>query len=73
MPSNLLILCHPLQSFPAPGERFGQDIPPNNLDPDLPVSVQESLAEAWVCGDTGQRWPGAGSRELSAAMPARDL
>ena len=36
----------------------------------MPVSVLESLAEAWVCGDIGQRWPGAGSGELSAAMPA---
>ena len=40
----------------------------SNLDPDLPVSVLESLAEAWVCGDIGQRWPGAGLGALSAAV-----
>ena len=29
---------------------------PQETDPDLPVSVQESLAEAWVRGDLLQVW-----------------
>ena len=41
---------------------------PQETDPDLPVSVQESLAEAWVdCG------PAAGVGALGAAVPAWDL
>ena len=31
---------------------------PQETDPDLPVNVQESLAEAWVGG--GRPWPAAG-------------
>ena len=41
---------------------------PQETDPGLPVSVQESLAEAWVGG-----WPAEGSGALSAAVPAWDL
>ena len=37
-------------------------------DPDLPVSVWESPAEAWVDGG-----PAAGLGALSAAVPALDL
>ena len=29
---------------------------PQKTDPDLPVSVQESLAEAWVGGGLWQVW-----------------
>ena len=41
---------------------------PQKTDPDLPVSVQESLAEAWVNGG-----PAAGVGALGAAVPAWDL
>ena len=39
---------------------------PQETDPDLPVSVQESPV-------VGQRWPPAGSGALSAAVRAWDL
>ena len=42
-------------------------------DPDLPVSVQESLVEAWVGGGVGRWWPAAGSGALSAAVHAWGL
>ena len=70
MPSNHLILCHPLLLLPSifPSIRvFSNDplgghkqnfvctriqekgtVTPQETDPDLPVSIQESLAEAWV-------------------------
>ena len=41
---------------------------PQETGPDLPVSVQESLAEAW-----SQWWPAAGLGALSVAVPAWDL
>ena len=41
---------------------------PQETDPDLPVSVQESLAEVWVGGG-----PAAGLGAPSAAVPAWDL
>ena len=44
-------------------------MPSQETDPDLPVSVQESLAKAW----RGQRWPAAGSEALSAAVRAWGL
>ena len=40
---------------------------PQETDPDLPVSVQESPAEAWVGGGLLQGWA------LSVAVPAWDL
>ena len=40
---------------------------PHETDPDLPVSVQESLAEV------SQQWPAAGFEALSLAVPAWDL
>ena len=40
---------------------------PKETDPDLPVSVQESLAQAWVSR------PAAGSGSLSEAVHAWDL
>ena len=42
-------------------------------DPDLPMSVQESLAEAWVSGGMGQRWPAAGLGALSVAVHTWEL
>ena len=39
---------------------------PQETDPDLPVSVQESPV-------VGQRWPPAGSGALNAAVRAWDL
>ena len=39
---------------------------PQETDPDRPVSVQESLAEAAV----GRRWPAAGLGALSVAVRA---
>ena len=39
---------------------------PQENDPNLPLSVQESPVE-------GQQWPAAGSEALSAAVPAWDL
>ena len=39
---------------------------PQETDPDLPVSVQESLV-------VGQRWPAAGLGALSVAVHAWDL
>ena len=44
---------------------------PQETDPDLPVNVQESLAEAWVGG--GRPWPAAGLGALSAAVHKWDL
>ena len=44
---------------------------PQETDPDLPVNVQESLAEAWVGG--GRPWPAAGVGALSVAMLKWDL
>ena len=44
---------------------------PQETDPDLPVNVQESLAEAWVGG--GRPWPAAGLGALSAAVHAWDF
>ena len=41
---------------------------PKETDPGLSVSVQESLAEAWVGG-----WPAEGSGALSAAVWEKDL
>ena len=46
---------------------------PQDTDPDLPMSVQESLAEAWVRGGMGQRWPAAGLGALSVAVHAWKL
>ena len=46
-----------------PGET-ALTVTPQETDPDLPVSVQES---------PGQRWPAAGSEALSAAVHAWDL
>ena len=43
-------------------------VTPQEPDPDLPVSVQESPAEVW-----GQWWPAAGLGALSVAVPAWDL
>ena len=43
-------------------------VTPQETDPDLPVTVQESLAEAWVGGGLVQ-----GQGQLSAAVRARDL
>ena len=40
---------------------------PHKADPDLPVSIQESLAVAWVRGGVGPRWPVAGCRALGVA------
>ena len=40
---------------------------PHEADPDLPVSVQESLAVAWVRGGVGPWWPVAGCRALGVA------
>ena len=34
---------------------------PQETDQDLPMSVQESLAEAWVGSGLGWQWPGLGS------------
>ena len=31
-------------------------VTPQEIDPDLPMSVQESLAEAWVSGALLQDW-----------------
>ena len=31
-------------------------VTPQEIDPDLPVSVQESLAEAWIGGGLPQGW-----------------
>ena len=31
-------------------------VTPQETDPDLPVSVQESPVEAWVCGGLLQGW-----------------
>ena len=42
---------------------------PQETDPVMPMSVQESLAKAW----RGQRWPAAGSEALSAAVRAWGL
>ena len=41
---------------------------PQETDPDLPVTIQKSLAEAWVGGGLVQ-----GQGQLSAAVRARDL
>ena len=41
---------------------------PQETDPDLPVSVQDSLAEAWVGGGLLQGWG-----HLSVAVHAWDL
>ena len=41
---------------------------PHETDPDLPISVQESLAEIWVSGDLLQ-----GRGALSEAVLAGDL
>ena len=41
---------------------------PQKTDPDLPVSVQESLAEAWVGGGLLQ-----GQRQLSMTVHKQDL
>ena len=46
---------------------------PQDTDPDLPMSVQESLAEAWVSGGMGQGWPAAGLGALSVAVHAWKL
>ena len=40
---------------------------PQETDPDLPVSVQESQK-----GGVGQRWPAAGSGALSVAVHEQD-
>ena len=48
-----------------PGERSSV---PTKTDPDLPVSVQESLAEAWVGGGLLQ-----GQRQLSMTVHKQDL
>ena len=48
-----------------PGERISD---PTKTDPDLPVSVQESLAEAWVGGGLLQ-----GQRQLSMTVHKQDL
>ena len=45
-------------------------VTPQETDPDFPVSVQESLAEAWVSGDLLQ---GRGTECSSAAVCAGDL
>ena len=46
-------------------------------DPDLPMTVQESPAEAWVIHHdlltVHQVWPGAGSGALSGAVHAWDI
>ena len=42
---------------------------PQDTDPDLPVSGQESLVEACM----GQQWPAAGSGTLSVAVLAQDI
>ena len=41
---------------------------PQETDPDLPMSVQESPVEGWV-----GRWPAAGLGALSVAVHAWDL
>ena len=46
-------------------------VTPQEADPDLPVNVQESLAEAWVGG--GRPWPAAGLGALSVAVRKWDL
>ena len=43
-------------------------VTPQETDPDLPVTIQKSLAEAWVGGGLVQ-----GQGQLSAAVRARDL
>ena len=43
---------------------------PQETDPDLPVSVQESLAGVF---GVGRWWPAAGSGTLSVAVRAWDL
>ena len=48
-------------------------VTPQDTDPDLPMSVQESLAEAWVSGGMGQGWPAAGLGALSVAVHAWKL
>ena len=42
---------------------------PQETDPVMPMSVQESLVKAW----RGRRWPAAGSEALSAAVRAWGL
>ena len=42
-------------------------VTPQETDPDVPMSVQESLR------GVGQPWPAAGLGALSAAVHARDL
>ena len=46
-------------------------VPTQEADPDLPVSLQEFPAEAWV--GVGWWWPAAGSGVVSLAVPAWDL
>ena len=46
---------------------------PQETDPDLLVSVQESLAEAWVSGGLLLTRPAAELRALRVAVPAKDL
>ena len=43
-------------------------VTPQETDPDLPVTIQKSLAEAWVGGGLVQ-----GQGQLSAAVRAQDL
>ena len=43
-------------------------VTPQETDPDLPVTVQESLAKAWVGSG-----PVQGQGQLSAVMHAQDL
>ena len=43
-------------------------VTPQETDPDLPVTIQKSLAEAWVGGGLVH-----GQGQLSAAVRARDL
>ena len=42
---------------------------PQETDPVMPMSVQESLVKTW----RGRRWPAAGSEALSAAVCAWGL
>ena len=49
----------------TPGSRRKEQWPPQETDPDLPMSVQES--------SVGQQWPAAGLGALSAAEHAWDL
>ena len=48
-------------------------VTPKETDPDLPVSVQESLAESWVSGGLLLTRSTAGLEALSEAVHAWDL